>query len=421
MRVSQLKSLPATTAILALLAFEASAHAAPWDKPGWQLTFQDEFEGTTVDTAQWGKRYKWGEAQVNGELQAYVDDAFQVQDGILTIVGDPRTAKYAGQSFQYASGIICSKLEQKFGYFEARLKVPAGQGMWPAFWLLGKSGSSGINEIDIHEILGHQPTVVHMGVHWGTDYATDHESDGSTWEGADFSADFHVFGLEWSADAIVWSIDGVERKRHTGEGIPQVEMYLILNLAIGGEWPGAPDSTTPFPGEYEIDYVRAYSRQADAGSAAGNADSGAEAGSGNSAGRDSGAAGGSAGRAAGGIGNSGEGGGAGAGRDSGRGGGKGGGSGVAGGSAGGNAAVGSGGRRTGGTTATGAGGSREAGGTGALGGAAELGGDQEASSTATEPGSGSQRGCGCGLVRASERPWLMALALLLLARFRRRV
>ncbi len=231
-----------------------------------------------MDASKWGKRYRWGEAQINGELQAYVDDAFDLQNGILTIVGDKRTASYAKQTFQYASGVLCSTLEQKYGYFEARLKVPAGQGMWPAFWLLGKVGTTGVNEIDIHEILGNQPDKVYMSLHWGTDYGAGHESDGGNWIGPDFSADFHVFGLEWNPDSVIWTIDGVEHMRHTGEGIPQVEMYIILNLAIGGSWPGAPDATTAFPGLYQIDYVRAYARLPDAtstdGSATVTADSG---------------------------------------------------------------------------------------------------------------------------------------------------
>jgi beta-glucanase (GH16 family) len=259
-----------------LCLLPASALAAPWDKAGWQLTFQDEFDGTQLDTGKWVKRYKWGEAQVNGELQAYVDDAFQVKDGILTIVGDERSATYAGQTFPYTSGVLCSVFQQKFGYFEARLQVPPGQGMWPAFWLLGKVGSPGVNEIDVHEILGHQPSRAYMTVHWGTDYGSGHQSDGSYWDGPDFSAGFHTFGLEWNPDSIIWTIDGVERKRHTGAGVPQVEMYVILNLAIGGSWPGPPDATTPFPGRYQIDYVRAYTRLPGGGSGSGGGRSGCQ-------------------------------------------------------------------------------------------------------------------------------------------------
>ncbi len=250
---------------MCFLSLPRSVPAASWDRPGWQLTFQDEFTSGQLDASKWGKRYKWGEAQINGELQGYVDDAFQIQNDDLAIVGEKRSVQYAGTTFQYASGVIASVFEQKYGYFEARLKVPHGQGLWPAFWLLGKNGSSGVNEIDIHEILGHQPNEVYMTVHWGTDYAAGHKSDGSSWIGPDFSADFHVFGLEWNPDSIIWTIDGVERKRHVGDGIPQVEMYIIANLAIGGNWPGAPDGTTAFPARYEIDYVRAYSRLPDDG------------------------------------------------------------------------------------------------------------------------------------------------------------
>jgi beta-glucanase (GH16 family) len=253
-------------ALAILLTTTAVAHAAEWDKPGWQLTFQDEFTGDQLDASKWVKRYKWGEAAINGELQAYVDDAFQVQNGVLSIVGDRRAGTYAGQTFQYRSGVLCSVLEQKYGYFEARLRVPAGQGLWPAFWLLGKVGASGVNEIDIHEILGQQPSTVYMTVHWGTDYGAGHQADGTSWIGPDFAADFHTFGLEWTPDTIVWTIDGIERQRHAGPtGVPQVEMYVILNLAIGGSWPGAPDATTAFPASYDVDYVRAYARVADGG------------------------------------------------------------------------------------------------------------------------------------------------------------
>jgi hypothetical protein len=180
--------------------------------------------------------------------------------------------------------VICSVLEQKYGYFEARLKVLAGQGMWPAFWLLGKVSAPGVNEIDIHEILGQTPSTVYMTVHWGADYNSGHKSDGSSWQGPDFSADYHVFGLEWNLDSIIWTIDGVERKRHTGDGVPQVEMYIILNLAIGGTWPGSPDSTTPFPGLYQIDYVRAYTRLLDTGADGGPGAGGAVLMTGGSAG-----------------------------------------------------------------------------------------------------------------------------------------
>jgi beta-glucanase (GH16 family) len=368
-----------TVGLLWLFAGAPAAWAAAWDKPGWQLTFQDEFDGSAVDATRWGKRYKWGEAQINSELQAYVDDAFQLGNGILTILGEQRPASYAGQTFQYASGVLCSVLEQKYGYFEARLKVPAGQGMWPAFWLLGKVGAPGVNEIDVHEILGNDPSKVYMTVHWGTDYDAGHLSDGTSWSGPDFAADFHVFGLEWNPDSIIWTIDGVERKRHTGDGVPQVEMYIILNLAIGGSWPGPPASTTPFPGLYQIDYVRAYSRLPDAGVA------------------DAGGVGGSSGVGGNGAGGSGAGGAVGTGGAATTGGTAGSDASVAAGGAGGSSGNGSGG---GGAAATGGTASGGAGGGAGGGAAAATGGDTGAGGASG--GGGAAGGVGTGGVPAQE-------------------
>jgi beta-glucanase (GH16 family) len=255
MRATLLVSSFASAAAL-LAAWPGAARAQ--DKPGWDLTFDDEFDGGALDLTKWQRRYKWGEAVVNGELEAYVDDAFTLQNGVLSIVGQQQQGQYAGMTMNYTSGIVCSVLEQQYGYFEARLKMPLGQGYWPAFWLLGANGTTGVNEIDIHEYLGNAPDTVYMTVHWGQSYSVGHMSDGTSYTGPDFSADYHVFGLEWDPDKIIWSIDGVERFRHTGDGVPQVKMYIILNLAIGGTWPKAPDATTPFPGLYDVDYVRAY-------------------------------------------------------------------------------------------------------------------------------------------------------------------
>ncbi len=269
-------------ALVVAASLLAAVPAAEWDRPGWQLTFHDEFDGAALDGASWVKRFKWGEARINGELQAYVDDAFEVKDGVLAIVGKKEAGSYAGQTLAYTSGILCSVHEQRYGYFEARLKVPAGQGLWPAFWLLHTTTAPDVNEIDIHEILGSAPRVAHMTNHWGTAYAPGyHEFDSTSWEAPEpFSAAFHTFGLEWSPDALVWTIDGIERKRHTGAGIPSVPMYVLLNLAIGGDWPGAPDGTTPFPARYEIDYVRVYARPGGAGTGGGGCGSGASAGGG---------------------------------------------------------------------------------------------------------------------------------------------
>ena len=259
------KALPFVAVFAFAMSFGPTASAAP--PAGYQLTFSDEFDGGALDTTKWIDHFKWATSLatstvINGELEAYVDNAFQLQNSILSILGQKRQGSYAGQTMNYTSGIICSSFHQKYGYFEARLKVPAGKGYWPAFWLLGENGTAGVNEIDIHEILGDDPAKAYMTIHWGPSYNTGHQSDSSSFtiaSGPDFSHDYHVFGLQWDATTVIWSIDGTERFRHTGlTGVPQVDMYIIANLAIGGDWPGAPDNTTGFPGTYAIDYIRAY-------------------------------------------------------------------------------------------------------------------------------------------------------------------
>jgi beta-glucanase (GH16 family) len=106
---------------------------------------------------------------------------------------------------------------------------------------------------------------MYMTLHWGDNYQDGHASAGGVYAGPDFTADFHTYAVDWDADRVVWLVDGAERFRYEGPGVPQVDMYMITNLAIGGSWPGAPDPSTPFPAYYDIDYVRVYERGSDAG------------------------------------------------------------------------------------------------------------------------------------------------------------
>jgi beta-glucanase (GH16 family) len=155
--------------------------------------------------------------------------------------------------FEYVSGMISShqKIAFQYGYAEMRARIPAGQGMWPAFWMMPDTGDWP-PEIDVMEIIGSEIDRV---------YTTYHrmENDqlislGSWWTGGDYSLDYHTYGVLWQPDRLVWYIDGVERYR-TSDHVPAEPMYLIANLAVGGNWPGAPDNTTVFPADLEIDYI----------------------------------------------------------------------------------------------------------------------------------------------------------------------
>jgi hypothetical protein len=215
----------------------------------WETTLEDKFEGDRLDTSKWETGYKAG----TKEAQYYVHDAFEFEDGILKIRAEERQVR----DREYASGILTTRysFDQKYGRFEVRAKMPAGQGLWPAFWLLPTSQNYPL-EIDVFEFLGHQTDTVYMTNHWrGKDGRSTFQTYG--FKGPDFTQDFHVFEIRWNEEEIVWYIDWVERARET-RGIPHEPMFLLLNLAVGGEWPGYPDDTTPFPSYLEVDYVRVY-------------------------------------------------------------------------------------------------------------------------------------------------------------------
>jgi hypothetical protein len=216
----------------------------------WQITFQDDFEGDKINTDLWDTGYKAGEH----EAQYYVEDAFELEDGILRIRAEKRQVR----DREYASGILTTQdiFDQTYGLFQVRAKVPAGQGLWPAFWLLPSSENYPL-EIDVFEILGHETDIVYMSNHW-----RDRDSGRSTFhtrgfKGPDFSPEFHVFEVIWKSGEIIWAVDGVERSRET-RGVPDEPMFMLLNLAVGGKWPGYPDDSTPFPSYLEVDYVRVY-------------------------------------------------------------------------------------------------------------------------------------------------------------------
>jgi beta-glucanase (GH16 family) len=244
------------SAVAAVVLLMLTSLAAA-EETKWKLVFSDEFDGTKLDTSKWTPRDPWGYER-NQELQAYVEDAFDVRDGILHIRAEKRHAQYAGKDRAYTSGMMTTHdhFAQKFGRFEVRCRVPKGQGLWPAVWLLPLP-RSWPPEIDILEILGHEPNKVHMTHHWrGEDKKL--ASDSKAWKGPDFSADFHVFAVEWTPQYIAWSIDGHERQRSIKHIPVDKPMYLLINLAVGGNWPKAPDEHTVFPATFDIDYVRIY-------------------------------------------------------------------------------------------------------------------------------------------------------------------
>ncbi len=257
-------------------AAQAPAAQAP---TGWTLVWQDEFNGTSLDTTKWNVLLR--EQSKHEELQFYLPDEVYLKRGLLRL----RSRERAYGTMKYTSGRLDTrgKFAPTYGRFEIRAKLPVGKGLWPAHWLypqnrdwrmealMQREVAEGrerfipeerpwYSEIDIMEFLGHEPTVLYGTLHYTT-FKGERKSTSGTWRGdVDYSADFHLYALEWESDSIRWYIDG-HLIHATTTGIPHAPHYLILNTAVGGSWPGNPDETTRFPQYHDIDYVRVYRRK----------------------------------------------------------------------------------------------------------------------------------------------------------------
>lgn len=269
--------------IIALVALALSLTAEAKQKPKvnntWKLVWSDEFNGSRLDPKKWNILLR--EQSKHGELQYYVPDEVSVGHGILRI----RSSVRPYGSMHYTSGRLDTKgkFAPVYGRFEIRAKLPGGKGLWPAHWLYPQNrdwkmeytmedavakGKERLipeerpwyTEIDIMEFLGHEPDVLYGTLHYCT-YDGERRSSSGKWKGeSDYTKDFHVYALEWEPDSIRWYIDG-HLLHATVNGIPHAPHYLILNTAIGGSWPGNPDSTTVFPQYHDIDYVHVYQRR----------------------------------------------------------------------------------------------------------------------------------------------------------------
>lgn len=242
----------AIVCILGVVACCAIARASSPEVPGWRLVWSDEFSGTAVDPARWNaENVAW---PYNNELEFYLPQQATVGGGVLNIKAERRN--HGGR--QYVSARLNTRTHwgQQYGRFEASIKVPVGQGYWPAFWLLPTS-EAWPPEIDIMETIGSRPNTVYLTHHWGT--VTNVMSHGITWDGPNFTTGYHRFAVEWSPNRIDWLVDGVVRFSTTAN-IPHEPMYLLVNLAIGGNLPGNPNASTVFPQSMLVDWVRAYMR-----------------------------------------------------------------------------------------------------------------------------------------------------------------
>ena len=289
----------------------------------YTLVFEDNFSGSELDPTKWDTALLWGPYfAINDEEQMYVDtlgmhsgeshSPFEFTGSTLKITATPVSDSvpvparpdfffadgsrnpiwrpndyseyryngptvnngvsdpgYQEEDVNYLSGIITSydSFKMTHGYVETRAKVPGGRGLWPAFWLLTTHYVEDVPEIDVMEFLGQDVDTLYNTYHYfdiednyrkiSTPSFQVRADDG------DWTQDFHTFGMAWSPEEIIWYVDGVETHRIDDSEyiIANQAMYLIANLAVGGNWPGSPDASTPFPATFEIDYIRAYERK----------------------------------------------------------------------------------------------------------------------------------------------------------------
>jgi beta-glucanase (GH16 family) len=243
------------------------------ERDGFKLVWSDEFNGSSIDRSKWIHEVNaWGGG--NNELQYYTDrpeNSF-VRDGNLHIVGIQETYTDIEGTRDYTSARITTQQTESFQYgrVEARIKLPYGQGIWPAFWMLGINinnvGWPACGEIDIMEMIGGgdgRDNVTHGTLHW--EHNGHQYSGGSKRLASGNLADnFHVFAIEWDQNVIDWYFD--DELFYTQPIFSQDKtefhqpFFIILNLAIGGNWPGNPNASTVFPQEMLVDYVRVYEK-----------------------------------------------------------------------------------------------------------------------------------------------------------------
>lgn len=234
-----------------------------------ELVMSDEFDTEGApDSSIWKFDIGTGDnGWGNQELQYYTNrtENVKVDNGYLLITA--KKEDFEGSN--YTSGRLITKglFEQKYGRFEARIRMPYGKGLWPAFWLLGSNidnvGWPQCGEIDIMEYLGDAPTVAFGSVHGPGYSAGEAESKKYTLTNDRFDTGFHIFGIEWGPDYINYYVDGdlynqITPEDVNGEWVFDQPFYIIMNLAVGGNFPGSPNAETVFPQTMVVDYVRVY-------------------------------------------------------------------------------------------------------------------------------------------------------------------
>ncbi len=237
----------------------------------YRLAFADEFEGTSIDEAKWATSLWQPGTVLLDQQQHYVDSQnsdenfaspFSFADGVLTFnaTRTPEGEQSAAFEQPWLSGILTTREDFNFthGYVEARVSVEEGAGLWPSIWMLGSELDGLRPQVYIMEHDGSNPDVVAHNYNF-TDSQGDVRSPGQqSVEVSGFTSGFNTVGLRWSVGELIFFVNGQPTYRVIGDSVPSEDMYLILNLAMGGIWVGDTNASTPDPAEFKVDYVRVY-------------------------------------------------------------------------------------------------------------------------------------------------------------------
>jgi beta-glucanase (GH16 family) len=261
------------------LSCGGSAQTQPPLPAGYVLSWNDEFGGSNGSLPE---SSKWimetgGNGWGNNELETYTNrtqNAHQ-QDGNLVITASKET--YTGSdgiARQYTSARIktAGLFAQKYGRFEARIQITQGQGLWPAFWMLGNNidtvGWPMCGEIDVMENIGKEPAIVHGSMHGPGYNGGNGLTAPDTLPSGKFADAFHIFAVEWEPNVVRFYVDGNLYETRTPADLPPGKtwvfdhpFFILLNVAVGGDWPGSPDVSTVFPQNMLVDYVRVYTKK----------------------------------------------------------------------------------------------------------------------------------------------------------------
>lgn len=254
------------------IGFNNTGFDAPTSYPGYTLAWSDEFNGTSLDAAAWSAESGdgcpglcgWG----NNELQYYLAPPNNLffQDGKMII--EAKAESYGGKNYTSSRIKTQGKKSFKYGRIDIRAILPKGKGIWPAFWMLPQDNVFGgwprSGEIDIMELVGSEPAKASATVHYGPGPGSIYISRSHTLSGTTFNDAFHVFSFEWQQDQMKFYVDNnlfstVNKADLGANNYPFNEkFYFLINLAVGGNLPGAPDASTLFPQWLILDYIRVY-------------------------------------------------------------------------------------------------------------------------------------------------------------------